>query len=92
MAIRPPIVDFLFPVTRLHCNFSVACIFIIAFGDHIIKNFVVAAMLLSVCVVASLQLGQQLVLLKHKTLDISEFSDAGKFESVPTSSDYKQQI
>ena len=58
--VRPPIVDFLFPVTRPHCNFSAVCIFIIAFGDHMIKIFVVAAMLLSVCVVASL--GQQLVL------------------------------
>ena len=57
---RPPIVDLLFPVTSLHCNFSAACIFIIAFGDHVIKIFAVAAMLLSVCVVVSL--GQQLIL------------------------------
>ena len=58
--IRPPIVDFLFPVTHPHCNFSAAYILIIAFGDHVIKIFVAATMLLSVCVVASL--GQQLVL------------------------------
>ena len=97
--LRPPIVDFLFPVTRPHCNFSAACIFIIAFGDHVIKIFV-AAMLLSVCVVVSL--GQQLVLwciIETQDTDISEFSDTvftaikpGKFESVSTSSDYKQQI
>ena len=58
--VRPPIVDFLFPVARPHCNFIATCIFIIAFGDHVIKIFVVATMLLSVCVVVSL--GQQLVL------------------------------
>ena len=41
-SLRPPIVDFLFPVTRPHCNFSAACNFIIAFGDHVIKIFIVA--------------------------------------------------
>ena len=74
--LRPPIVDFLFPVTRPHCNFSAACIFIITFGDHMIKIFVVAAMLLSACVVVSL--GQQLVLwciIETQDSDISEFSD-----------------
>ena len=62
-----------------------------------IKIFVVAAMLLSVCVVALL--GQQLVLWCIIETQDSEFSDIvftaiklGKFESVPTSSDYKQQI
>ena len=35
--IRPPIVNFLFPVTRPHCNFRAACIFIITFDDHVIK-------------------------------------------------------
>ena len=89
--IRPPIVDFLFPVTRPHCNFSAACIFIIAFGDHVIKFFVVVAMLLSVCVVVSL--GQQLVLwciIETQDSDISKFSDVvftvikpGKFELLP---------
>ena len=52
--LRPPIVDFLFPVTCPHCNFRAACISIITFGDHFIKIFVVTAMLLSVCVVVSL--------------------------------------
>ena len=42
------------------CNFSAACIFIIVFGDHVIKIFVVDVMLWSVCVVVLL--GQQLVL------------------------------
>ena len=34
MYLRPPIVNFLFPVTRPHCNFRAACIFIITFDDH----------------------------------------------------------
>ena len=34
---RPPIVNFLFPVTRPHCNFRAACIFIITFDDHVIE-------------------------------------------------------
>ena len=55
--IRPPIVDLLFPVTCLHCNFRAVCIFIITFGDYFIKLFVVTAMLLSVCVVISLGAG-----------------------------------
>ena len=52
--VRPTIVNSLFPVTLPHCNFRAACIFIIIFGDHVTKIFVVAAMLLSVCVVVSL--------------------------------------
>ena len=51
-------------------------IFIIAFSDHVIKIFVVAAMLLSVCMVALL--GKQLVLcciIETQDSDISEFSD-----------------
>ena len=74
--IRPPIIDFLLPVTCPHCNFSGACIIIIAFGDHVIKIFVVVTMLLSICVVVSL--GQQLVLwciIETQDSDISEFSD-----------------
>ena len=73
---------------------------IIAFGDHVIKIFIVAAMLLSICVVVSL--GQQLVLwciIETQDSDISEFLDVvfttikpGKFKSVPTSSECKQQI
>ena len=35
--VRPPIINFLFPVTRPHCNFRAACIFIITFDDHVIK-------------------------------------------------------
>lgn len=35
--LRPPIVDFLFPVTHPHCNFRAACNVIIAFADHVIK-------------------------------------------------------
>ena len=35
--VRPPIVNFLFPVTRPHCNFRAACIFIITFDDHVIE-------------------------------------------------------
>ena len=64
-----------------------------------IKIFVVAAMLSSVCV--AVLLGQQLVLwyiIETQDSDISEFSDVvftaikpGKFESAPTSFDYKQQ-
>ena len=60
-----------------------------------IKIFVAAAMLLSICVVVLL--GQQLVLwciIETQDSDISEFSDVvftaikpGKFESVPTSSE-----
>ena len=34
---RPPIVNFLFPVTHPHCNFRAACIFIITFDDHVIE-------------------------------------------------------
>ena len=47
----------------------------LAFGDPVIKIFVVAAMLLSVCVAVSL--GQQLVLwcIIETDSDISEFSD-----------------
>ena len=37
LTLRPPIVNFLFPVTRPHCNFRAACIFIIAFDDHVIE-------------------------------------------------------
>ena len=55
MSTRPPIVNFLFPVICPHRNFRATCIFIITFGDHFIKIFVVTAMLLSVCVVISLR-------------------------------------
>ena len=34
---RPPIVNFLFPVTHPHCNFRAACIFITTFDDHVIE-------------------------------------------------------
>ena len=91
--IRPPIVDFLFPVTLPHCNFRAACIFIITFGDHVTKFFVIAAMLLSICVVVSL--GRRLVswcIIETQDSDMSflMFFTAikqRKFESIPTSSE-----
>ena len=80
-------------VTLLHCNFRAACIFIITFRDHMTKIFVVAAMLLSICVVVSLW--QRLVpwcIIETQDSDMSFLMffttiKQGKFESIPTSSE-----